>query len=934
MNMPLCEICLNPKRKPRFDSCRITICQWCVTELTKQRTESPHSYITSLRNNFVASEERKISRLKNLAHSFLAPPVYPEVDIQNSTKWAFDIIRHQEGLLESVYRNLIDDKARLHEAETLAAKRRQDIITNHNAAVESYKQKLSEITKAREDYPLLEVSLPNRLNDYINEIFTSLGGSGQIKIPSHRLLRAYQKGLINEDNEILSRQDNESYENLRNFIKAQDGHACVICNKPGSKYELHVHHIIPLSIYGTNQHVNLVTLCLACHKKQHTAFDITANKSHKTHASGNHDNIFVAINVKTTGNLDTDDIVEISAARFENGVNKLRFHSYVYSDQYEPELLEGAASIPKQTILSAEKPSSVFEKLLSFIGEANLVFHDVNYALSSFRKHPNLYQSLSRRNVTDILKIAEKRKLMLKDSRLSTMLEYLRAQNSNLSFVSGNESINIGLAFIALSKTVAISIDKQPKEKLSNGYKEKLTVFTDFKTEETIDYAHRLYQQKNYTQAFNMYRKSAKQNDVTAMVILGNMYKNGLGVKNNDQHAVFCYQKAADHDYADGQFNLGEMYANGRGVDKDDQRAFFLYIKAAEQGQSDAQYSLGWKYANALGVEKNDQKAVFWYSKAAEQGHAGAQYSLGWRYANGDGLEKDDQKSVFWYNKAADQGNASAQNNLGWMYNNGRGVEKDDQKALLWYSKAAQQDNATAQYNLGVMYANGRGVEKDDRKAVLWYGKSAEQGYVTAQYYLGCRYAIGQGVEKDDQKAVFWYRKASAQGHADAQNKLKDFYQNQYADKSNEELISSYHEFLVFGDILEANVFHKMLFERSCSRLKNDIYSTDSIGNKHDINSPFKVADYKQIIDDYHEALAFGDLERSYTLYNELEKYQRHQFRNRVEANNMTYNGNVKLHDELIDQYHDAICFGDIDKAFKLFQSLIDSKLNEIINWV
>ncbi|NOT13181.1 MAG: SEL1-like repeat protein, partial [Methylococcaceae bacterium] len=65
---------------------------------------------------------------------------------------------------------------------------------------------------------------------------------------------------------------------------------------------------------------------------------------------------------------------------------------------------------------------------------------------------------------------------------------------------------------------------------------------------------------------------------------------------------------------------------------------------------------------------------------------------------------------------------------------------------------------------------------------------------MTAQHYLGCRYAIGQGVEKDDQKAMFWHRKASDQGHPEAQNKLKDFYRNQYADKSNEELISFYHE--------------------------------------------------------------------------------------------------------------------------------------------
>ena len=468
--------------------------------------------------------------------------------------------------------------------------------------------------------------------------------------------------LVNGDNKISSRQENEEYEDLRNFIKTQDGHACVICNKTSSKSELHVHHIIPLSSYGTNQHINLVTLCLSCHKKQHAAFDITANKAHKTRTGKKQDNIFVAINIKTTGNLDADDIFEVSAARFENGVNKQRFHSYVYSEQYKPELF-AATGTPKQAILFAEKPSKVFDKLLIFIGEDNLVFHDANYVLSFFGKYPNLYQSLSRRNITDTFKIAEKRKFRLKDRQLTTLLEYLHSHTSFSSYIDREESINIGLAFIALSKTTTIQSDKQ-KTTVSTG--ERKNPAKDNNTqlaiqpEETMDYAYQLYKQQNYLQAFGIYRKFAKEGNAIARFNLGIMYANAQGVKNNDHHAVYCYQKAADQGYAVAQFNLGVMYASGRGVAQDDEISIFWYSKAAEQGYASAQYFLGQFYEDA----NDDFQAAYWYGKAAEQGDPKSQNKLGWMFEK----ETDYDNAAYWYSKAAEQGNKAAKFSLDWLY--------------------------------------------------------------------------------------------------------------------------------------------------------------------------------------------------------------------------------------------------------------------------
>ena len=53
---------------------------------------------------------------------------------------------------------------------------------------------------------------------------------------------------------------------IMEFINERDGYECKHC---GSGNRLAVHHITPLSSYGTNDPDNLITLCYICHSKEH-----------------------------------------------------------------------------------------------------------------------------------------------------------------------------------------------------------------------------------------------------------------------------------------------------------------------------------------------------------------------------------------------------------------------------------------------------------------------------------------------------------------------------------------------------------------------------------------------------------------------------------------------------------------------------------------
>ena len=130
-------------------------------------------------------------------------------------------------------------------------------------------------------------------------------------------------------------------------------------------------------------------------------------------------------------------------------------------------------------------------------------------------------------------------------------------------------------------------------------------------------------------------------------------------------------QLSAEQGDTDAQYLLGRMYAEGRGVRQDKDQATYWYKKAvegyrkaAEQGDPEAQFELGLMYANGYGVSKDEIKAFQWLQKAAEQEHGDAQYGLGEMYFKGQGVTKDRSNASEWYQRAEKHGNSDAKTRL------------------------------------------------------------------------------------------------------------------------------------------------------------------------------------------------------------------------------------------------------------------------------
>ena len=100
------------------------------------------------------------------------------------------------------------------------------------------------------------------------------------------------------------------------------------------------------------------------------------------------------------------------------------------------------------------------------------------------------------------------------------------------------------------------------------------------------------FNRKDFAQALSWLRQAADQGNARAQGMLGGMYQNGEGVKQNYAQALLWNRKAADQGLAVAQANLGIMYANGIGVTQDLGKAIEWSEKAAAQGVTQAQQNL------------------------------------------------------------------------------------------------------------------------------------------------------------------------------------------------------------------------------------------------------------------------------------------------------------------------------------------------------
>lgn len=194
--------------------------------------------------------------------------------------------------------------------------------------------------------------------------------------------------------------------------------------------------------------------------------------------------------------------------------------------------------------------------------------------------------------------------------------------------------------------------------------------------------------------------KAATQNDLQAIVILGDLYFAG-------------YQDAVGNEVV--QPNLEKS---------------ITYLKQAiEQGNPDARYTLGHIYLDKALDLYDVKKALELF-----------------------------EHNIDYENKV---GHYATVITLLNMYQEGKDVEKNNEKLLDYYYLASLNNYMPANYTIGILQRDGAQGEKieiakDPEAAFINLSKAAGAGYIDAMFKIGEMYFKGEGIEQSDSNAYVW----------------------------------------------------------------------------------------------------------------------------------------------------------------------------------
>ena len=255
--------------------------------------------------------------------------------------------------------------------------------------------------------------------------------------------------------------------------------------------------------------------------------------------------------------------------------------------------------------------------------------------------------------------------------------------------------------------------------------------------------AIKLYVSREFKEAIPWLEKATNAGHMRAPLVLGILYEQGSGVKEDASTAAKWYQKGMENGNAAAARRLANLYHLGTGVPHDEAKANELLKKAVEMGDKAAP-----KF-----IEKREQDLKDTRPGMTIKSEAYRLYK-----------QKQFDQAARLYRQCADMGNDACQQAIGHLYEFGEGVPKDERQAAAWYRKSADQGDPIGQKALGLLYELGKGVPENWAEAFHLYFKGAEKLQDSA-FAVGRMYEFGMSVPQNRAIAIEWFKKADKLGH-------------------------------------------------------------------------------------------------------------------------------------------------------------------------
>lgn len=243
------------------------------------------------------------------------------------------------------------------------------------------------------------------------------------------------------------------------------------------------------------------------------------------------------------------------------------------------------------------------------------------------------------------------------------------------------------------------------------------------------DMAYGAYQAGHYRRALTeaLKRIEADSSDAAAMTLLGEIYRQGLGVAPDQKVATEWYERAETRGDINATFALATQLLDEKSGKRDPARAGTLLEKAAAAGHPAANYNLAIALL-AANRDGYDKRAVANLEIAAKAQVGDAMYALGVLAKQGRGMPASAEAAARWMKHASEAGNVPGEVEYAIMLFNGTGVAKDEAAAASLFRRAAWEGNPIAQNRLAKLYQFGLGIAPDTIEAAAWHLAARSQG--------------------------------------------------------------------------------------------------------------------------------------------------------------------------------------------------------------
>ena len=194
--------------------------------------------------------------------------------------------------------------------------------------------------------------------------------------------------------------------------------------------------------------------------------------------------------------------------------------------------------------------------------------------------------------------------------------------------------------------------------------------------------------------------------------------------------------KSADQNYLKAISLLGDLYfagyqdqENNEVVQQDIAKAIQYLEKAVEQNSVSARYTLGYIYLDETLGHQDIPTALALFESNIDYENQMTDISsliaLIDFYENGDGVEKNRDKLIDYYYLASLQDYAPSLYAIGMLQRTGAqgekiSIAKDQEAAFINLAKAAQLGHIDAMFRVGEMHFKGEGTEQSDVNAYIW----------------------------------------------------------------------------------------------------------------------------------------------------------------------------------------------------------------------